>query len=74
LFEEGAFDLSSAKWDESPFGHLLVGVIPGIEQQPLPTEGENESLDGPAKALEILQTVLLDHLTELMASSSIADN
>ncbi|KAH6621976.1 hypothetical protein C7974DRAFT_214211 [Boeremia exigua] len=67
------FDLSTVSWHESPVSDLLVDIVPGIEDRPLPTEGveQRQPWMDPTKALEILQMVKQDHLTELMARSSI---
>ena len=37
--DEGSLELDKVKWDEGPVSDLLVDVVEGVDEQPLPAEG-----------------------------------
>ena len=73
--DEGSLELDKVKWDEGPVSDLLVDVVEGVDEQPLPTKGVKQRRPWivSSKALEILQNVKEDFLMQMMASTTISD-
>ncbi|CAO2650099.1 Nn.00g013910.m01.CDS01 [Neocucurbitaria sp. VM-36] len=63
-------DHGMVHWSKSPVSDLLVGVTPGIVEQPLPPTDRQPWITSE-KAPEILQSVQEDDLAEMMARISL---
>lgn len=73
--EEQPFDLNAVKWNESPVSDILVEVIPGIENRPLPESTvQRRPCNDPNKALDIPMMVKQDELTAVTVSSRTAND
>ena len=73
--DEESLELDQIRWDKGPVSSLLVDVVEGVDEQPLPTKGvkQRRLWIVSSKALEILQNVKEDFLTQMMASTTISD-